>query len=63
MMRIFIIQVHDPVIHLEVDEELYPKLPVYSVFVFPPTTGGCSEGLVFFFFFFFFRKIPLHDNY
>ena len=25
--------------------ELYPKLPVYSVFVFPPTTGGCSEGL------------------
>ena len=25
MMRIFIIQVHDPVIHLEVDEELFKE--------------------------------------
>ena len=44
--------------------DLYPKLPVYSVFVSPPpTTGGCLEGLSSFFFSFFFVKYPcMNDN-
>ena len=51
MMRIFIIQVHDPVIHLEVDEEqwevlyLQPLIPPKRFDIFSPMAGGCSEGL------------------
>ena len=34
MMRIFIIQVHDPVIHLEVDEDVLPVVLCYIYFRF-----------------------------